>query len=155
MLSLEFTIEILIFFKKISVDGGFMALYMGGIFSHMVRKLCPSLLAIAFYTKKKPSTFTPFIWVCSSLYISLVFHKICVPQWKQEQNSKEKGDASKKEVKWVMPGSLYATAKTNLFCLRLAAAGGVQGAKHTLSFLSLCEPVLVIITLFFACAYRV
>ncbi|KAL9345716.1 hypothetical protein Peur_060569 [Populus x canadensis] len=28
-------------------------------------------------------------------------------------------------------------AKTNLFCLRLAAAGGVRGAKHTLSFLSL------------------
>jgi hypothetical protein len=50
VLSLEFTIEILIFFKKISVDGGFMALYMGGIFSHMVRKLCSSLLAIAFYT---------------------------------------------------------------------------------------------------------
>jgi hypothetical protein len=50
VLSLEFTIEILIFLKKISVDGGFMALYMGGIFSHMVRKLCSSLLAIAFYT---------------------------------------------------------------------------------------------------------
>ncbi|KAF9673108.1 hypothetical protein SADUNF_Sadunf11G0114400 [Salix dunnii] len=50
-------------------------------------------------------------WVGADGGYSVDGYEICVARREQESNPEEKGDPANKVVKWVMPGSLYATSK--------------------------------------------